>query len=202
MFYTGGGAGQPGLLDITDWEHLPITEAAQAVQVSAYPDAYAKWEQLAIHLVERLAGVDATCRPTGSWTFPLGDASYSMSASFGQCGSHWASCHTGQDFAVPTGTPVMSAADGVVIFAGWAGPYGYAVHVLHADGIATWYCHLSRLETADGSRVRSGQVIGLSGSTGNSTGPHLHFEVRQHASQTGSGTPVDPLSWLHVQHVL
>jgi hypothetical protein len=61
MFYTGGHAGQPGLLDIPGWTSMSVTQAAQAVQVSAYPDAYAKWEPLAVQLVEELAGVDASC---------------------------------------------------------------------------------------------------------------------------------------------
>jgi murein DD-endopeptidase MepM/ murein hydrolase activator NlpD len=201
MFFAGGHGGQPGLLDLTGWEKLPVTEAAQAVQVSAYPDAYARWESLAVELVSRLATVDATCAG-GTWTFPLGDAAYSLTASFGECGSHWASCHTGQDFAVPTGTPVMTAGDGVVTFAGWAGAYGKAVHVLHAGGVSTWYCHLSQIHQPKNAQVRSGQVIGLSGSTGNTTGPHLHFEVRTHSSASDSGTPIDPMPWLHEQHVL
>lgn len=65
MFYTGGQAGQRGLLDIPGWKKLPVTQAAQAVQVSAFPDAYAQWEPLAIKLVEKLANVDARCSPSG-----------------------------------------------------------------------------------------------------------------------------------------
>ena len=203
MFYAGGRGGQPGLLDKSGWQSMSVAVAAQAVQASAYPDAYAKWEPLAVQLVGRLAHVDATCHPpTGKGTFPLGDAAYRLTAGFGLCGSHWATCHTGQDFAVPTGTPVMSAADGTVTFAGWAGPYGNAVHVLHAGGVATWYCHLSRLETSRGAQVAGGRVIGLSGSTGNTTGPHLHLEVRLHATASSSGTPVDPLPWLRQRDLL
>ena len=95
----------------------------------------------------------------------------------------------------------MSAGAGTVVFAGWAGPYGNAVHVLHTGGIATWYCHLSRIETSQGTQVSGGRVIGLSGATGNTTGPHLHLEVRLHTTASSSGTPVDPMPWLR-QHGL
>jgi len=202
MFFTGGHAGQRGLLDIPAWQRMPVTQAAQAVQVSAYPDAYAKWESLAVAIVEEIAHVDASCQPTGDWVFPLDQAHYALTAGFGECGAHWAHCHTGQDFAVPTGTPVVAAGAGTVTFAGWAGPYGNSVHVLHADGIATWYCHLNRINTHRGASVEASQLIGLSGSTGNTTGPHLHFEVRTHASMTSSGAPIDPMPWLRAHHVL
>ena len=96
----------------------------------------------------------------------------------------------------------MAAGSGVVTYAGWDGAYGYVVRLLHADGVATWYAHLSRIDTATGAHVNAGDVIGLVGSTGNTTGPHLHLEVRVGASQTTSGTPIDPLTWLREQHLL
>ena len=202
MFFTGGHAGQRGLLDVPGWDRMPVTQAAQAVQVSAYPDAYAKWESLAVAIIDHLAHVDASCEPAGDWVFPLGHAHYVLTSGFGACGVHWAHCHTGQDFAVPTGTPVVTAGGGTVTFAGWAGPYGNAVHVLHAGGVATWYCHLSRVSTHAGVPVEAGQLIGLSGDTGNTTGPHLHFEVRTGATTSTDGAPIDPLPWLHAHHVL
>ena len=205
MFFTGGHAGQRGLLDIPGWQAMSVTEAAQAVQVSAYPDAYAKWEGAAVHIVQVLEHVDASCHntvATGAWTSPLPHSNYVLTAGFGECGLHWAHCHTGQDFAVPTGTPVVSVGDGVVIFAGWDGPYGNAVHVLHPAGIATWYAHLSRITVHPGQSITGADVIGLSGATGNTTGPHLHFEVRTGASLISTGTPIDPMPWLHQQHVL
>lgn len=197
MFFNGGNGGQPGLLDITDWAYMSVTQAAQSVQVSAYPDAYAKWEPLAVHILKTLADIDASCGDTTTdWVFPLGDAEYVATAGFGDCGAHWEACHTGQDFAAPTGTPVVAAGTGIVIFAGQAGPYGMSVHVLHPDGSATWYAHLSRIHAYGLIPVRAGQLIGLVGSTGNTTGPHLHFEVRTHASRTTNGNPIDPLPWL------
>lgn len=202
MFFTGGHGGQPGLLDVHGWESMPVTVAAQTVQVSAYPDAYARWEPLAVRIVSRLAHVDADCEASGGWVFPLGDAPYTLTAGYGDCGSHWADCHTGQDFAAATGTPVVAASDGQVMLAGANGPYGNAVRVLHADGVATWYAHLSRIHTRPGAHVETGQVIGLVGSTGNSTGPHLHFEVRHGASTTSVGSPTDPLVWLRSHNAL
>jgi murein DD-endopeptidase MepM/ murein hydrolase activator NlpD len=94
--------------------------------------------------------------------------------------------HRGVDFAAPTGTPVLAAADGTVTFAAWGGGYGRVVKLAHAQGLATAYAHLSAMKVTPGQRVRQGQVIGLVGSSGLSTGPHLHYEVYQ------GGRPVDP----------
>jgi murein DD-endopeptidase MepM/ murein hydrolase activator NlpD len=91
----------------------------------------------------------------------------------------FAEFHSGLDVAVPQGTPVVAAAKGVVTFANWDGGYGIVVMLKHADGeVATRYAHLSAINVSPGQTVASGQQIGLVGSTGRSTGPHLHFEVR------------------------
>jgi murein DD-endopeptidase MepM/ murein hydrolase activator NlpD len=202
MFFTGGHAGQRGLLNIPGWANLSVTAAAQAVQVSAHPDAYATWENLAVRLVDQLGGVDAGCEPAGLWVSPLGRASYVLTAGFGECGAHWAACHTGQDFAAPTGAPVIAASTGVVTYAGWDGAYGNAVHLLHVGGVSTWYAHLSRIDTTRGARLDAGDLVGLVGATGNTTGPHLHLEVRHGSSAATAGTPVDPLAWLRSHHAL
>ncbi|MFD3452519.1 peptidoglycan DD-metalloendopeptidase family protein [Streptomyces sp. NPDC058691] len=125
------------------------------------------------------------------WVSPV--AHYSLSAGFDDAGSHWAHRHTGQDFAVPSGTPVRAVGDGTVVAAGCGDGFGNQIVVRHDDGYCTHYAHLSVIETAPGRRVRAGQRIGLSGSSGNSTGPHLHFEVRV-TPQMGSAVP--PLPWL------
>ncbi|MFF9275641.1 transglycosylase family protein [Streptomyces griseosporeus] len=109
-------------------------------------------------------------------------------------GSSWSKgYHTGVDFPVPTGTSVKAVAPGTVVEAGWGGSFGYQVVIRHADGRYTQYAHLSAISVRDGQSVGGGQRIGRSGSTGNSTGPHLHFEVR---TGPGFGTDVDPLAYL------
>ncbi|MFE0904957.1 transglycosylase family protein [Streptomyces rochei] len=111
-----------------------------------------------------------------------------------KAGSSWSKgYHTGVDFAVPTGTSVKSVAAGRVVSAGWGGSYGYQVVVRHEDGRYSQYAHLSAISVKDGQSVGAGQRIGRSGSTGNSTGPHLHFEVR---TGPGFGSDVDPVAYL------
>jgi hypothetical protein len=97
--------------------------------------------------------------------------------------------HDGVDYGAAWGSPVFAAADGVVTRAGWSGGYGRQVRLAHPDGVATSYAHLSRIFAAPGTRVRRGQLIGLVGSSGFSTGAHLHFEVRR------AGRPVDPVTF-------
>ena len=98
--------------------------------------------------------------------------------------------HAGADFAVPQGTPIQAADRGAVIFAGWYGGYGNAVILDHGSGITTLYAHASQLYVTDGQSVQKGQTIAAVGSTGFSTGPHLHFEVRL------NGEPTNPRAFL------
>jgi murein DD-endopeptidase MepM/ murein hydrolase activator NlpD len=95
--------------------------------------------------------------------------------------------HAGIDFGAASGSPIVAAADGVVVGTGWNGGYGRQVQVAHGSGIVTTYSHMSGFAAAPGTPVRQGQVIGYVGSTGISTGPHLHFEVRV------NGRAVDPM---------
>jgi murein DD-endopeptidase MepM/ murein hydrolase activator NlpD len=88
--------------------------------------------------------------------------------------------HAGIDFATPNGTPVKASVQGIVAFAGWHGGYGKTVIIQHRDAYETLYAHLDEILVNSGDRVAQGKVIGLSGSTGYSTGPHLHFEIRSH----------------------
>lgn len=94
--------------------------------------------------------------------------------------------HHGTDYAAPVGTPVFATGDGVVVFAGERGGYGYLVEVQHPNGYTTRYAHLSRLAVQAGTPVQQGGVLAYSGMSGLATGPHLHYEVRRH------GRPVDP----------
>ncbi len=106
-------------------------------------------------------------------------------------GMRWGRLHAGTDWAVRTGTTVVAARGGVVTQAGWAGSYGYCIVVTHPDGHFTRYAHLSEILVTYGQEVAQGQMIGLSGNTGFSTGPHLHFELYMW------GTPVNPLDHIN-----
>ncbi|MFE6666369.1 peptidoglycan DD-metalloendopeptidase family protein [Streptomyces sp. NPDC057697] len=110
-----------------------------------------------------------------------------------QAGSWASGYHTGVDFPVPTGTSIRAVASGTVVSAGWGGAYGYQVVIRHADGKYSQYAHLSALHVREGRHVSAGQRIARSGSTGNVTGPHLHFEVR---TGPGYGSDIDPLAYL------
>ena len=99
--------------------------------------------------------------------------------------------HTGLDIAAPAGTPIKATADGKVTFSGYSGGYGYVVKMSHGNGIQTIYGHCSKLYVSAGEKVEAGEVIAAVGSTGNSTGNHLHFEVRV------NGQEVNPQNYLY-----
>ncbi len=147
--------------------------------------------------VSSAAGALAAGTPSArGWTRPVAD--YALSASFGGVGAHWSHRHTGQDFAVPVGTRVRSAGHGRVTAVECGGAFGINVVVRHGAHTYTQYAHLSAVLVRPGQRVRAGQPIALSGNTGNSTGPHLHFEVRR---GPGVDTAVEPLRWLRKRGV-
>lgn len=126
------------------------------------------------------------------WVLPLD--SYELTASFGQSSGLWANTHTGLDFAAASGAPIKSVANGVVTSTEYDGSYGNKTVVTLEDGTEIWYCHQTAFAVSPGDQVSSGQVIGSVGTTGNSTGPHLHLEVRP-----GAGDPVDPFNALRVR---
>ncbi|WP_406423396.1 LysM peptidoglycan-binding domain-containing M23 family metallopeptidase [Streptomyces sp. NBC_00873] len=109
-------------------------------------------------------------------------------------GSNWSSgSHTGIDFPVATGTSVKAITSGTVVTAGWGGAYGNQVVIKHADGHYSQYGHMSSLSVSAGQTVTAGQQVGLSGATGNATGPHLHFEIR---TGPAYGSDIDPIAYL------
>lgn len=118
-------------------------------------------------------------------------ASYDISAGFGLTGPLWEAEHGGQDFSAGAGEPLVAVAGGVVTEVAYAGPYGLRTILELPDGTEVWYCHQTDATVAVGQRVEVAHVIGSVGSTGNSTGPHLHLEVRP-----AGGSPVDPMDWL------
>ncbi|MFH9611809.1 peptidoglycan DD-metalloendopeptidase family protein [Streptomyces sp. NPDC017448] len=133
---------------------------------------------------------------TGSgWSAPL--ANPNVTTQYRASGASWSSgYHTGSDFQAASGTPVLAIGPGTVVSAGNSGSYGNEVVIKHEDGMYSQYAHQSALNVSVGQTVTGGQQVGLSGSTGNSTGPHLHFEVRTGPSY---GSDVDPIAYLR-QH--
>jgi murein DD-endopeptidase MepM/ murein hydrolase activator NlpD len=127
------------------------------------------------------------------WQLPIPAGVYHLTGRFGDVSGLWATVHTGLDFAAPTGTPIHAVANGVVTSVGYDGSYGNKTVVTLDDGTELWYCHQNAFDTSVGDEVRAGDVIGYVGSTGNTTGPHLHLEVRP-----GAGDPVDPFEALVV----
>ncbi|MFE9704896.1 peptidoglycan DD-metalloendopeptidase family protein [Streptomyces sp. NPDC005930] len=122
--------------------------------------------------------------------FALPVKQHGLSAYYGQAGINWMSSHTGIDFPVLQGTTVMAATDGTVRTQ-FNSAYGNMMIVTAKDGTETWYCHLSGYQVPSGTTVKAGDAIAFSGDSGNSTGPHLHFEVRP-----AGGSSIDPLPWL------
>ncbi|WP_405977657.1 LysM peptidoglycan-binding domain-containing M23 family metallopeptidase [Streptomyces sp. NBC_00158] len=122
-----------------------------------------------------------------------------VSTQYRVSGAMWSSgYHTGVDFIASTGTTVRAVGAGTVVSAGWGGAYGNQVVIKHADGKYSQYGHLSSLSVSAGQSVTGGQTIGLSGATGNVTGPHLHFEIRTGPSY---GSDIDPLGYLRSKGV-
>lgn len=115
----------------------------------------------------------------------------SISSRYGVSSRIRSSDHTGLDIAATSGTDIVAAASGEVIFSGWKGSYGYLVIISHGNGVETWYGHCSKLYVSEGETVNAGEIIAAVGSTGNSTGPHLHLEVRI------DGVHVNPQNYLY-----
>lgn len=141
-------------------------------------------EKLNIDTTESIADINgikvATLPVTGT-----------ISSRYGVSSKIRVSTHTGLDIATTTGTPIKVVADGTITFAAYSGSYGYLVKVDHGNGVETWYGHTSKMLVKEGQAVKAGDTIALVGSTGNSTGPHLHFEVRI------NGEHVNPQKYLY-----
>ncbi|WP_406119863.1 peptidoglycan DD-metalloendopeptidase family protein [Streptomyces sp. NBC_00989] len=134
---------------------------------------------------------DSTSTSSG-YTLPVTGAT--IGTGYHVAGSMWSSgYHTGVDFVVPTGTTIKAIAAGTVVSAAYDGAYGNEVVIRHADGEYSQYAHMSQLSVSAGQTVTEGQQIGLSGATGNVTGPHLHFEIR---TTPYYGSDVDPVAYL------
>ncbi|GAU68885.1 peptidase M23 family protein [Streptomyces sp. NBRC 110611] len=144
------------------------------------------------------SGTEAA-KKANAWVVPLDK--YTLGSTFGLAGNMWSHSHSGQDFVAPSGTPVKAVHGGTVIKAGLNtdGPaYGNAIVIKHDNGTYSQYAHLSSVQVQVGQNVSTDQKIGLVGSTGNSTGPHLHFEVR---TGPNYGTGVEPTGFLRAHGV-
>ncbi|MEU8295355.1 peptidoglycan DD-metalloendopeptidase family protein [Streptomyces pseudogriseolus] len=139
----------------------------------------------------------AQTAPSSGFTAPVSGGS--VGTAYKVAGSMWSSgYHTGADFVVPTGTSLKAVGAGTVVSAGWGGAYGNQVVIQLNDGHYAQYAHLSSLSVSAGQTVSAGQQVGLSGATGNVTGPHLHFEIR---TTPDYGSDVDPISYLRSKGV-
>ncbi|WP_030925330.1 M23 family metallopeptidase [Streptomyces sp. NRRL B-24720] len=180
----------------------PSLVKAAATSVAKQATVQGKAAQAAKETVaKKAAEAKKAARLATSWEAPV--SQYQLSASFGNDGSRWAHKHSGQDFAVPIGTKVEAAHGGVVVKAGPNGggdgpAYGNAIVIKHDNGMYSQYAHLSRIDVHIGQSVEKGQQIALSGNTGNSSGPHLHFEIRTTANY---GSAVNPVAFLSKQGV-
>ncbi|MFF4607638.1 M23 family metallopeptidase [Streptomyces sp. NPDC001339] len=181
-------AADSGLLGLTSG--VGSTVAAQAdAQVKAAADA----QQAAAKAKQDAA------KKANAWVTPLDK--YTLGSTFGLAGNMWSHSHSGQDFVASSGTPVKAVHGGTVVKAGLNidGPaYGNAIVIKHDNGMYSQYAHLSSVQIKVGQNVSTGQQIGLVGSTGNSTGPHLHFEVR---TGPNYGTGIEPTGFLRAHGV-
>lgn len=200
----------PGVTDIPNWQNLPLGVLVQAVQRSAYPTLYDRHEPDARALAQQLLsgdipGLDCTGTSgppvvSGSWAHPLSPAPYVKVSPFGMrfdpVNGTW-SMHRGQDMAVPVGTPDRAACDGVVEKINPADPYGGGMQtdLNCGGGIVLKYMHQSSFRVVQGQTVKAGDVIGTTGTTGHSTGPHLHFQVNR------NGTAIDPVEFMRIRGI-
>ena len=121
------------------------------------------------------------------WVMPIKGAVFTSGY-----GWRWGRMHQGDDFGTPVGTPLASMSTGTVTFAGWEGGYGNKIEIEYWDGTVSVFGHLSQVQVSVGDKVVPGDIVGRSGNTGHSTGPHLHLEIHP-----GGGGAIDPAPWLH-----
>jgi murein DD-endopeptidase MepM/ murein hydrolase activator NlpD len=180
------GAGQPALSEDEAATRLQQQAAGRAEREDAEAAAAQVQADADRAAVAAAAAAAEAARPTA--VLPIQGAR--MSSQFGY---RWGVLHAGVDFAAPLGTPEYAAMDGVVIRAGAASGFGLAVYIQHANGDVTVYGHMEQILVAQGQTVKAGDTIALLGNRGQSTGPHLHFEVHLGGLD---GAKVDPLPWL------
>jgi murein DD-endopeptidase MepM/ murein hydrolase activator NlpD len=167
-----------------DSERQALQDAADA-QLKRAAEQQAAERNAELKSLGRAAEARAGEIAKNQWQLPT--TGYHLTARFGMAGGLWSSNHTGLDFATASGTPIVAVANGTITKTGTAGAYGNQTIETLEDGTEIWYCHQTSIGVQPGQVVTGGQQIGTVGSTGNTTGPHLHLEVRP-----GGGDPVDP----------
>jgi murein DD-endopeptidase MepM/ murein hydrolase activator NlpD len=167
-----------------DSERQALDDAADA-QLEQAAEQQAAERNAELKSLGRAAEARAGEIAKNQWQLPT--TGYHLTARFGMAGGLWSSNHTGLDFATASGTPIVAVANGTITKTGEAGAYGNQTIETLEDGTEIWYCHQTTIGVQPGQVVTGGQQIGTVGSTGNTTGPHLHLEVRP-----GGGDPVDP----------
>ncbi|MEV6382767.1 peptidoglycan DD-metalloendopeptidase family protein [Streptomyces sp. NPDC051773] len=161
------------------------------------PSAPAKQESKDTKASTSTASGQSSSSNASGFSRPITGAT--VGTAYKTAGSMWSSgYHTGVDFVAPTGTSLKAVGAGTVVSAGWGGAYGNQVVIRLADGYYAQYAHLSSISVSAGQAVSGGQQIGLSGATGNVTGPHLHFEIR---TSPNYGSDIDPLAYLRSKGV-
>jgi murein DD-endopeptidase MepM/ murein hydrolase activator NlpD len=173
-----------------DSQRQALRDAADK-RLRAVAERKAKERNAALAELAASAEKQAALIARNAWQLPVAPNAYHLTSRFGECSGLWSHCHTGLDFAAPTGTPIHAVAGGTVTEVGPAGAYGNRTIVTLEDGTELWYCHQTSYVVSTGQHVRPGEVIGAVGSTGNVTGPHVHLEVRPRADH-----PVDPFAAL------
>jgi murein DD-endopeptidase MepM/ murein hydrolase activator NlpD len=176
---------------LTQRRALALAAAKKAAAQKAAAQARALAAAKAAAVAKAKAEAEAEAAEKAKVKVVLPTTGYRLTAHFGQAGGRWARNHTGLDLAAPLGTPVRSVMAGEVIQAAYEGAYGRQVKVRHSDGTVTSYSHMSEFDVSVGDMVTAGDQVGAIGMTGNTTGPHLHFEVLP-----GGGSPIDPEPWL------
>ena len=185
--YVDGGSDREAAIS-RDSERQALQDAAE-VRLQRAAEEQAAERNAELKELGRAAEARAGEIAENAWVLPT--TGYRLTARFGMAGGLWSSDHTGLDFAAPAGTPIVAVANGTVTETGDAGAYGNRTIMTLDDGTEIYYCHQTTIGVQPGDKVTSGQQIGTVGTTGNSTGPHLHLEVRP-----GGGDPVDPFQAL------
>ncbi|MEU8237858.1 M23 family metallopeptidase [Actinoplanes missouriensis] len=193
-FVPGSAAADEWAVSVADSMSEPVVAAVQRKKRPAITTTATGTGTSGGHRTATSSGTDTGVGvgSGGQWVHPM------PSAGVTSCfGPRWGRLHAGVDLAAAHGTPIVAAGAGTVVSAGPAGGYGNAVLIRHANGYLTHYGHMSAIQVAAGQHVAAGEQIGLEGSTGHSTGPHLHFEV--HAGHYKN--PIEPTAWMHAHGV-